>query len=198
VFPGLRVITGEDAASVQPDQTVASLDLVMGDKSGNTDPMLINIADRIEAANPFVDIIEIRRDSEARVFSLNMLFVPPQTANTLQGQREQLDLMRRSIELGWRAILATSEGTDILRITLLGPGQLDTIDHGPSFVGVIRVVFEIDRSDAVTYLQGQRSLESFNNMVADGTIRYRQPQELELYTGSPNHPMSLSPAAGTP
>lgn len=193
VFPGLRVLTGEDAAAVQPDEAVENLDLVMADKSGDTDPSLIAIADRIEAANSFVDVVEIRKDTDARMFVVNMLYFPPQAANTTQGQREQLDTLRRSIELAWVATLPESTGTDILRVTLLGAGQIETLDNGPSFVGVVDSNVEIDRTDAVTYLQGQRSLQSFANLVAQGTIRYERPTELEFYTGSPNHPLFVMP-----
>ncbi len=197
VFPGLRVLTGEDSGSSQAERTVQNFELVMGDKSGNTDSSLLNAAYRIEAADNLVDIIEIREDAETHEFNVTLLFLAaPQ--NTPQGQRDWADALRQAVELTWRAVLPESENADLLRVTIVNPAQIDTLDNGPSFVGIINRSFEIDRADAVSYLQGQRSLQAFGDLLVEGKLRDLQPDALELYSGTPNHPMFVAPtnAAG--
>ena len=76
VFPGLRVLTGEDVTGTNAEITQMS-EIVMADKTGATDPSLMAAADRIEAASPFVDIIEIRKDEADDAFVVNMLFQQP-------------------------------------------------------------------------------------------------------------------------
>lgn len=193
VFPGLRVLTGETTASSQAERTVQNIDLAMGDKSGNTNSSLLNAAYRIEAADNLVDIIEIREDAETHIFDVTMLFLAlPQ--NTPQGQRDWADALRQAVELTWRAVLPESENSDLLRITFVSPAEINTLDNGPSFVGIVDRSFEIDRLDAVNYLQGSRSLETFLDLLAEGKMRDMQPDALEFYTGTPNHPMFVAPA----
>ena len=75
-LPGLHVLTGQDAQGnniATTDQSVQALNLVMADKTGATDPGLLAAADRIEAADSMIDIIEVRKDDETRVFTVNML-----------------------------------------------------------------------------------------------------------------------------
>jgi len=193
VFPGLRVLTGETTASSQAERTVQNIDLVMGDKSGNTDSSLLNAANRIEAADNLVDIIEIREDAEAHIFDVTMMFLAsPQ--NTAQGQRDWADALRQAVELTWRAVLPESEDSDLLRITFVAPAEINTLDNGPSFIGIIDRSFEIDRLDAVNYLQGARSLETFMDLLAEGKLRNLEPDAVEFYSGTPNHPMFVAPS----
>ena len=56
VFPGLRVITGQQDA-LEPQRTVESIDRVMAEKSGGTDPGLLLVGAPIEAALSNVDVI---------------------------------------------------------------------------------------------------------------------------------------------
>ncbi len=192
VFPGLRVITGEDSGSSQAERTVQNIGLVMGDKSGDTNSSLLNAAYRIEAADNLVDIIEIREDAEAHIFDVTMLFLAAQQ-NTPQGQRDWADALRQAVELTWRAVIPESENSDLLRITFVSPAEINTLDNGPSFVGIVNRSFEIDRVEAVTYLQGERSLETFGDLLAEGKMRDLQPDSLEFYTGTPNHPLFIAP-----
>ena len=195
-LPGLRVLTGQEGSETVADRTVESLDLVMADKTGSTDPSLIAAADRIEAASPNVDIIEIRQDVENRVFNINMLFVPPQVENTLEGQVAIYDALRRSIEVSWQGSMRESEGSDVLRVTMMSPQTITTLDNGASFIGVVVADSEIERGAAASYLAGERSLTTFFDMIAQGTLNYVNPSELTLYEGQPNHPMFMLPPAG--
>ena len=80
VFPGLRVLSGEDPNGTGGPASIQNADvseLVMADKTGATDASLMAAADRIEAAAPNVDIIEIRKDDANNKFVVNMLFLPP-------------------------------------------------------------------------------------------------------------------------
>lgn len=192
-LPGLRVLTGQDTGDTVTDRTVESLDLVMADKTGSTDPALIAAADRIEAASPNVDIIEIRQDLENRVFNVNMLFVPPQVDNSLEGQMALYDALRRSIEVTWQGTMRESEGADVLRVTMMSPQNITTLDNGASFIGIVVADAEIERGAAASYLAGERSLTTFFDMIASGTLNYENPNELILYEGLPNHPMFMLP-----
>jgi hypothetical protein len=196
VFPGLRVLTGQQDVT-EASRSVESLDMVMADKSGGTDPLLLLIGDRIEAANPYVDVIEVRSDPATHIFTLSMIYVPPQTANTAQGAREQNDLIRRTVEIAWQAALAENDDADTFRVMFLFPNEIATLDNGPSFIGVMGPNFQIERSDAAAYLSGQPSLQAFGGLLADGTLIYNQPEAVELYAGSPNHPMFVLPSAET-
>lgn len=190
-LPGLRVITGQDTEETTQDQTVEALDLVMADKTGMTDPTLVAAADRIEAASGNVDVIEIRPDLDNRVFQVNMLYRPPQTENTLQGQVERNESLRRAIELTWQGTMLDSEGTDLIHITLMQPQSITTLDNGVSFIGIVVADAEIERGAAASYLAGDRSLGNFFDLIALGTLTYQQPNTLELYEGQPNHPMFM-------
>jgi hypothetical protein len=194
-LPGLRVLTGQDSDTSVADRTVQSLDLVMADKTGATDPALIAAADRIEAASSNIDIIEIRQDLEHRVFNINMLFNPPQVENTLEGQVAFYDALRRSIEVSWQGTMHESEGSDVLSVTLMAPQSITTLDNGDSFIGIVVASAEIERSSAASYLAGERSLTTFVDLIAQGTLSYSNPNDLILYEGQPNHPMFMLPAS---
>ncbi|MBE2184905.1 MAG: hypothetical protein IAE89_15860 [Anaerolineae bacterium] len=195
-LPGLRVLTGQDNSQTLADNTVAALDLVMADKTGLTEPPLLASADRIEAASGDVDIIEIRADAESRVFSVNMLFSPPASdASTMEGQVAQLNALRRAIELTWQGTMLDSEGSDVLRVTLLAPQSIQTLDSGESFIGIVVADSSIDRAAAASYLAGSRSLDAFFDLIAQGTLAYTAPSSLELYEGHPNHPMYMLPTS---
>ncbi len=196
-LPGLQVLTGQ--ATPQNNAapgTVQALDLVMADKTGSTDPGLSAAADRIEAADGSVNIIEVRKDLSSRVLTVNMLFSPPQTdTSTLQGQIDQLDALRMAIEVTWQGMMNVSVGTDQFDIRLLYPQTISTLDHGQSFIGQIIAEATIDRSAAASYLAGSRNLNNFLTMVINGTLNYQQPSQFELYQGTPNHPMFMLPAS---
>jgi len=200
-LPGLRVLTGQDAQGnnlATTDQTVQVLNLVMADKTGSTDPNLLAAADRIEAADNLINIIEVRKDTQARVLSVNMLLDLSSIDSTTQaGQVQQLDAIRRAFELTWQGVLDPSEGTDQIDIKLLGPGQISTLDHGNSFVGVVRAEALIDRSAAAKYLSGARNLSNFYDLIVKGTLDYQIPSKLVLYSGTPNHAMFMLPNTST-
>ncbi len=191
-LPGLRVLTGQDNVETVASNSVSALDLVMADKTGLTDPTLVASADRIEAASGEVDIIEIRPDPETRVFSVNMLFNPPAVdTSTVDGQMAQLNSLRRAIELTWQGTMLDSEGSDVLRVTLLAPQSIQTLDSGESFIGIVLADSSIDRASAASYLAGNRSLDTFYDLIAQGTLAYTSPTSIELYQGHPNHPMFM-------
>jgi hypothetical protein len=193
-LPGLRVLTGQEDEQSVADRTVESLDLVMADKTGSTDPALIAAADRIEAANGNVDIIEIRNDPDNRVFTITMLLNAPPPDNTMEGQIAYLDSLRRAFELSWQGTIRESEGADVLRITMLGVGRVTTLDNGPSYYGAVQADGEIERNAAVSYLAGERSLTAFYDLIVLGTLNLEAPNEFILYEGQPNHPMFALPS----
>jgi hypothetical protein len=193
-LPGLRVLTGQDSPNTQADTIVQSADFVMADKTGLTDPALLAAADRIEAASGTVDIIEIRSVPDERAFIVDMLFNPPQTDTSTQaGQVAQLDSLRRAIELTWQGTMNVSTDADLLQVTLYAPQTVQTLDNGTSFVGIIVAQAGIERAAAVDYLAGERSLERFFDLIAQGTLVYTSPQSVELYESVPNHPMYMLP-----
>lgn len=191
-LPGLRVLTGQDDGATVSEVTVESLDLVMADKSGTTDPALIAAADRIEtAALGTVDIIEIRSDFETRIFTVDLLFRPPQTDGSLEGQIAELEALRRALEVTWVGTMRASDGMDVLRVKMLQPASFVTLDNGESVVGLVFIDAQIERGAAAGYLAGARSLNTFFDLVAGGVLALEQPEEVTLYEGSPNHPMFM-------
>lgn len=197
-LPGLRVLTGENPEEAGPtvDASVEALDLVMADKTGTIDVGVSAAADRIETANDMLDIIEIRKDEENRVFVVNMLFNPPNyDVNTNEGQIAQLEATRRAFEVTWQGMMAESEGTDLIDVRLLFPQTITTLDHGRSFVGYVIAEGIIERSEAASYLAGARNLSSFYDMVINGTLNYQRASDFILYEGTPNHPMFMLPAS---
>ncbi|MCC6805098.1 MAG: hypothetical protein IT319_19620 [Anaerolineae bacterium] len=195
-LPGLRVLTGQQSDQVLSDAAVQSLDLVMADKSGDTDAGLTAAANRIEAADTMIDIIEVRKDTETRVFAVNMLFNPPQSdTSTLDGQIAQYEALRRAFEVTWQGMMPVSEGTDTIQIQLLGAGNIATLDHGESFVGYLVAQGTIERSAAASYLAGARNLNNFVDMVVNGTLDYQTTNQFVPYQGTPNHPMFMLPSS---
>lgn len=194
VFPGLRVLTGED-----PDGTAVTVDnadiadLVMADKTGATNPSLMSAADRIESAVPNADIIEIRKDDLNNTFVVNMLFLLPQDAdpNTQAGLIALYEAWQQAVEFTWQGTLAESDGTGQVQIQLLRPAITNTLDRGTGFVGVVDVNATIDRSDMLRYLAGPRSLTDFYDLIVDGTLAWEFPEVQEVYEGQPNHPMHM-------
>lgn len=195
-LPGLRVLTGQDAGEANvANRTVQELDLVMADKTGATNPSLMATADRIEAASGTIDIVEIRQDAEGDAFTVNMLFNPPAASDTLEGRFAQQDALRRAIELTWQAVIPESVGSDVLRIRLLSPLSINTLDNGQGFVGAVIANADIAREDAATYLSGQRTLDSFFGLIVNGVLNYQTPETMQWYTGTPNHPLFMLTSA---
>ncbi len=192
VFPGLRVLTGEDAGSINAEVAEVA-ELVMADKTGSTDSSLIAAADRIEAASPFVDIIEIRKDEANDLFVVNMLFQPPADA---QGETQAALIslyssIQRAMELTWQGTLRESEGTSAIQVNFIVPQGIPTLDSGTSFVGFFSLNSEIERSEAISYLSGSRNLNDFLDLIVEGTLLYQIPQAGQIYTGQPNHPLFM-------
>ncbi len=192
-LPGLRVLTGQAEQQNVANRTVESLDLVMADKSGTTSPALIAAADRIEAAAlNSVDIIEIRSDLDNRILRVDMLFRPPQAdTSTVEGQAAQLEALRRAVELTWQGTMRDSEGTDLLQVVILAPANVVTLDKGQGFLGAVAYDIEIERSAAASYLRGERSLNTFYDLIVQGTLSIESPQGFVLYEGRPNHPVFM-------
>jgi hypothetical protein len=186
VFPGLKVLSGQDGGEAAANSVVSTTGLVMGDKSGLTDPALSAAADRIEAANNGnVDIIEIRKDLNSDVFTIYMLIRPP-TQNMTQA--DYINEIRRAIELSWQGTMTQSQGSNVLKVVILNPGAVPTLDNGISYVGVVNLDSEIARSDAILYLNHRpNTLNDFSDLIAQGKLTVNQPTGLELYQGTPNH-----------
>jgi hypothetical protein len=189
VFPGVRVLLGQDDPAAVAAETVDQAELVMADKGGNSNPSLIAAADRIEAANNrAVDIIEIRNDEETATFEVAMLLeIPPGSSQT-----EQFQAIRRAFELTWQGTLDESRGSDRIRILLLTPLTVPTLDGDISFAAQIIATSEIARAEAVAYLS-QRPLtdQDFSNLVTQIPSIFVQAEQQELYQGIPNHPSFL-------
>lgn len=190
-LPGLRVLTGQDSQENTAIRVVEELDLVMADKTGATDPSIISAADRIEAASQNVDIIEIRADAETDALVVNMLFVPPEAPQTLEGQIMRLDALRRAMEMTWLGLLDESLGSDTIDIRMLIPLPVTTLDSGPSFIGTLIAEAKISREDVAAYLAGDRNLENWYGMILDGRLSYMNPTTYIYYEGQPNHPVFL-------
>jgi hypothetical protein len=200
-LPGLRVLTGEESDETLTERAVESVDWVMADKTDRTDPSLIEAGTRIENANQFVDVIEIRPgidpNTNQSLFVVNMLFRPPRTANTLQGEIERLEAIRRSIEIVWQGTVLESEGSQILVVRLYTTGEIVTLDNGNSVFGALTLDTRIDRSLALSYMQDVRNLETFVDLILNGALSYTSPEQLVLYEGTPNHPMFMYPTIQT-
>lgn len=188
-LPGLRVLSGEDSADVNADRIAETTTLVMGDKSGLTDPSLMEAANRIErATDDNLDIVEIRRDLNNDVFDVAMLYTPP--AQDATGQ-EIYDLFRRYTELTWQGIMNDSAGSDVLSLQFLAPGRFTSLDKGPSIFGVITIRSQITRQDAMLYLSAPHTLNDFVDMIAQGRMTFDLLTNTELYEGEPNHPVFM-------
>ncbi len=188
-LPGLRVLTGQESPDAQAERVIETTGLVMADKTGTTDPSLIAAADRIEAAAGNVDIIEIRQDVSADEFSIFMLLQPPSQNET---QQQRTDAIRRAVELAWVGTTRESQGSDLINISVLSPGLVPTLDHGPSFIGIVNFNIQISRENMLTYLaQRPTTLESFINLIAEGKMAVDSPQETQFYEGRPNHPVFM-------
>ena len=192
-MPGLRVLTGEEAPPSDAVEVVEQSDLVMADKTGSTDPSLMAAANRIEAATRNVDMIEIRKDEANDAFVMNMLFAIPQEANgnTQEGLIAFYSSIQRALEVSWQGTMAESQGSGLLNIQLIAPQAVPTIDNnGTSFIGVVMFVAQIERSDAIAYLSGQRTLSDFVDLIANGKLLFDSPQQT-IYEGHPNHPLFM-------
>ncbi len=188
-LPGLRVLTNQEAA---PDSQVLQLtELIMADKSGTTDPSLLVAADRIEAASGEVDIIEIRRDTAADVFTVYLMLNP---LNPPASQEAFVNTIRRTMELTWQGMLDESQGSDVLKVVVLDLGAVPTLDKGLGFVGYVSIDAQIARSDVLTYLsQRPHTINDFVDLIAQGTLAIEQPgqESMQFYDGQPNHPVFM-------
>ncbi|HUN05762.1 MAG TPA: hypothetical protein PLQ56_04155 [Aggregatilineales bacterium] len=189
VFPGARVLLGQDDTAAVAAESVDQAELVMADKGGNTNPSLAAAADRIEAANSrAVDIIELKNNEETSTFEVSMLLEIPQGSTNQQ----QFTIIRRALELTWQGTLRESQGDERIRIQLLSPLVIPTLDGRLSFAGEVIATSEILRAEAVAYL-GQRPLtdQDFSNLVAEIPSIFVVPEQQEIYQGTPNHPSFL-------
>ncbi|NWG17111.1 MAG: hypothetical protein HXY41_10785 [Chloroflexi bacterium] len=191
-LPGLRVLSGQTAPEAAAERVVEITGLVMADKTGQTDPSIISAADRIEAAaGGSIDIIEIRQDTQADVFNVYMLYRGLETEATAQ---EQNDALRRALELTWQGILQASQGSDIIRVNMLQPSIIPTLDKGLSFAARISATFDISRASVLVYLNKRpTTLQDFVSLIADGDMIFQSPQDGEaaFYDSQPNHPMFM-------
>ena len=189
VLPGLKVLSGQDTGDAAQNRLVETTELVMANKAGTTDPALNGVADRIETASgKTIDIIEIRNDLNTREFQVYALILPDPNLS----QRDSLNQLRRAIELTWRGIMQQSIGSQTLKVALVFPGSVQTLDKGPSFYGLIGATATISRADALVYLDsGSPSLQNFAKLITDTKLAYDQPSSPALYRGTPNHPVFM-------
>lgn len=192
-LPGLQVLTGQTSPQAAAERVIETTGLVMADKSGSTDPALIAAADRIEAAaDGQIDIIEIRQDFAADVFNIYMLYNPNLSQNATT--QEQNDALRRALELAWQGTLTASQGSDMIRVNMLQPATIPTLDKGLAFYAQIAATFEISREKALVYLAKRpTSLQDFANLIVNGEMTYSTPAsgERAFYESQPNHPMFM-------
>lgn len=192
-LPGLQVLTGQEVAQSEISDVVEQSDLVMADKTGSTDPSLMAAANRIEAAAGVVDMIEIRKDESNDAFVMNMLFAIPQEAqgNTQEAAIAFYTAIQRALEVSWQGTMTESQGVGLLNIELIAPQRVPTIDsNGSSFIGVVIFTAQIERSDAIAYLSGSRTLSDFVDLIADGRLQLESPPQM-IYEGQPNHPLFM-------
>lgn len=189
-LPGLRVLTGQLSGGEEAvaDTTVSTSELVMADKSGLTDPALIAVADRIEAATQDgVDIIEIRKDLNEDLFTVYMLIPMPNAVDAAF-----YDSIRRAIELTWQGTMNQSQGSDVLKIEIMLPVPVPTLDNGTSYLGQVILDSQIARSDAIVYLDHRpNTLSDFADLIAQGKMSFTQPDQSTIYEGQPNHPVFM-------
>lgn len=186
-LPGLRVLTGQDAP--ENAERVAELsELVMADKTGTTDPALAAAADRIESATGDVDIIEIRKDLNTDTFNVYMLL----NSDQVTSQAEFVAQIRRAVEVTWQGTMNQSQGADMVKVIILSPGLVPTLDKGLSFIGQVSFDFEMAREEIVVYLADRpNNTQDFIDLIAQGKLNVIQPEQTEFYQGEPNHPMFM-------
>lgn len=194
-LPGLRVLQGADEPQTIADAAVEAGDLVMADKASGSDPAVLIAGERIEvASNGTLDVVEMRAYPEQDTFYIDMLYRTPvsdEMAMTPQGNIAQLDSIRRSFELAWLGGMPFSEDMTNLRVSLMLPQRMNTIDNGASLVGFVFAEGMIERAAAQAYLEGDRSLERFLDLVVDGTLLYGEPEAPVFYPRTPNHPVYM-------
>jgi hypothetical protein len=190
-LPGLRVLTGEDSAEAAA-QAVELTQLVMGDKSNTTDPSLSAAADRIEqATGGTIDIIQIGKIEADDVFQVDLLWNPDNLGENSTAA-DVYDALRRVNEVIWQGTMQESQGSDMIYINSLAPIQISTLDRGTSFTAVIQFKFQISRADAIVYLSHRpNDLQDFVDLIVDGKMIFEVPEQQELYTGQPNHPVFM-------
>ncbi len=190
VFPGLRVLSGQDTAAVDGERTIENIQLVMADKSGNTDPAVLEVGNRIEAAyDNGIDVVEMRKDLSQDVFNVAVL-IPPFAADATQ--IDVLNTLKRVVELVWQGSVRQSDGADILTIQIVQPYQFPTLDHGDSYIGAVALSAEIERTNALNYLARRpNDLQAFVDLIVDEKLVWDQPTQFEVYTGVPNHPVFM-------
>jgi hypothetical protein len=203
---GLQELTGENVdsagASGNPGGLVQEFELVMADKSDNTDQSLLQAANRIEDASmegstiPLVDVIEIRQNTEADEIYVAMLYRDVIRAiNTFEEEVAIQNRLRLVVESAWIALRLESEGFDNLRIVLLSPERITTFDNmGQSTTALVLLDIIISRDDAYAYLSGERSLDKYMGLFAEGKlVRQGIPGDTRTYMGHPNHPFISVP-----
>jgi hypothetical protein len=190
VFPGLKVLSGQDTTAVEGERTIENIQLVMADKTGNTDPAVLEAGNRIEAAlSNTVDVVEMRKDLTQDVFNVAILIEPFATNAT---QLEVLNTLKRVVELVWQGSVRQSEGADILTVQVVQPYQFPTLDHGDSYIGAVALTAEIERLDALNYLAGRpNDLQAFVDLIVAEKLVWDQPTQFVVYTGVPNHPVFM-------
>jgi hypothetical protein len=186
-LPGLQVLAGQDTPA-SADRVAELSELVMADKTGVTDPALSSAADRIESATGDVDIIEIRKDLNADTFNVYMLL----NTNQSTTQAEFVAQIRRAVELTWQGTMNQSQGSDMIKVIVLSPGLVPTLDKGLSFIGQVSFDFEMARPEIVAYLADRpNNTQDFIDLIAQGKLNVIQPEQTEFYQGEPNHPMFM-------
>lgn len=190
VFPGLQVLSGQDTTAIDGERTIENIQLVMADKSGNTDPAVLEVGNRIEAAfSNGIDVVEMRKDLSQDVFNIAILIQPFASDAS---QTEIVNTLKRVVELVWQGSVRQSEGADVLFVQIVQPYQLPTLDHGDSYVGGVYLTAEIERSDALNYLaQRPNDLQAFVDLIVEEKLIWDQPTQFEFYTGVPNHPVFM-------
>lgn len=201
-LPGLRVLSGQDTAEAEQQRIAGTIDLVMADKTRSVNSSMIAAANRVEAAAGNVDIIQIRQDLLEDVFYVYMILRTEgdPSSNVLREQLAFYDSLRRAIELTWQGTLKESERSDILRIEIIQPAIVSSLNEGPVYLGIKQLVVQIAREDAVAYLSRPHNLDDFVALITSGTMSWGPPDStassiygVQPAVEAPNHPTFMFP-----
>jgi len=170
-LPGLDVLRG----ALRPMEAIAS------------DP-LRDLADQAEADAPELDVVQIEYNKDDNVIAFVILNMPEQSEQSDQEYAAmQFGVFRRAVEALWKAALAYTPEVNSMGVAFMQVRTLTTLDRGPAPVGWLMGGVIISLPDAAKYLQGPRTSESFESLLASEPVTVIPLDE--LYTGMPNHPV---------
>lgn len=170
-LPGLDVLRG----ALRPVEARAS------------DP-LVDLADQAEADAPELDVVQIEYNQDGNVIAFVILNVPPQSEQSDEEYAMmQFGALRRAVEALWEAALAYAPEAHSMGVAFMQVRTMMTLDRGPAPVAWLMAGVIISLEDAAKYLQGPRTSESFQSLLASEVVTVIPMNE--AYAGMPNHPV---------